>query len=64
MSSLSNKKFTLLQPNFKEKTPTTRFFASKARGQVFCVKIGKIFRQFSIKNADTSEQKSKFSKSF
>jgi len=28
------------------------------------VKIGKIFRQFSIKNADTSEQKSNFSKNF
>jgi len=28
------------------------------------VKIGKIFRQFSIKNADTSEQKSKFFKIF
>jgi len=28
------------------------------------VNIGKIFRQFSIKNADTSEQKSKFSKNF
>jgi len=27
-------------------------------------KIGKIFRQFSIKNADTSEQKSKFFKNF
>ncbi len=31
---------------------------------VFCVKIGNIFRQFSIKNADTSEQKLKFSKNF
>ena len=28
------------------------------------VKIGKIFRQFSTKNADTSEQKSNFSKIF
>jgi len=28
------------------------------------VKIGKIFRQFSIKNADTSEQKSNFLKNF
>jgi len=28
------------------------------------VKIGKIFRQFSIKNADTSEQKSNFLKIF
>jgi len=28
------------------------------------VKIGNIFRQFSIKNADTSEQKSNFSKNF
>jgi len=28
------------------------------------VKIGKIFRQFSIKNADTSEQKSNFFKNF
>jgi hypothetical protein len=27
-------------------------------------KIGNIFRQFSIKNADTSEQKSNFSKIF
>jgi len=27
-------------------------------------KIGNIFRQFSIKNADTSEQKSKFLKNF
>ncbi len=31
---------------------------------VFCVKIGKILRQFSIKNADTSEQKLKFLKNF
>ncbi len=31
---------------------------------VLCVKIGKIFRQFSIKNADTSEQKLKFLKNF
>ncbi len=30
----------------------------------FCVKIGKNFRQFSTKNADTSEQKSNFSKFF
>ena len=29
---------------------------------VFCVKIGNIFRQFSIKNADTSEQKNKIFK--
>jgi hypothetical protein len=28
------------------------------------VKIGKIFRQFSIKNADTFEQKSNFLKIF
>jgi len=28
------------------------------------IKIGNIFRQFSIKNADTSEQKSKFLNNF
>jgi len=64
MFSLSNETFTQLKRDLQEKTPTTRFFASNARGQVFCVKIDKIFRQVSIKNADTSEQKSKFLKNF